>query len=110
MGLACAKQGLLRATVIEAVTPFISNSKVYGFYLMDEPDPTGKYKLVCPASNLKSEAAWMRANLSGAETFIVLMNLGTSLNGIYEHLQPRQHRNRIIRPGRIPVQEGIERL
>jgi len=28
---------------INAVTPFIGNPKVYGFFLVDEPDPTGQW-------------------------------------------------------------------
>lgn len=59
------------------VRPFVGNPVVYGFYLMDEPDPTGRYAPLCPAPDLKAEADWIHAADPGAVTFIVLMNLGT---------------------------------
>ena len=31
------------SSFISAVQPFIGDPKVYGFYLMDEPDPTGQW-------------------------------------------------------------------
>ena len=62
---------------IAAVTAFEHNAKLFGFYLMDEPDPTGKYATVCTAANLRAESDWIHANLPGAKTFIVMMNLGT---------------------------------
>jgi hypothetical protein len=68
---------------IEAVRPFIGKAKLYGFYLIDEPDPTGSYKALCPALNLKAEADWIRANAPGVKTFIVLMSLGTSARPEY---------------------------
>ena len=33
-------------TFIRKVQPFIGNAKLFGFYLMDEPDPTGKWGMV----------------------------------------------------------------
>src|SRR5205823_5486111 len=58
-----------------AVTPYIGNPKVYGFYLDDEPNPSQ-----VPASNLKAESDWVHAPDPGAVTFITLMNLGTDAN------------------------------
>src|SRR5207302_1280635 len=65
---------------ISAVQPFIGNPKVYGFYLVDEPDPTGKWAPLVTAPNLKAESDWIHANDPGALTFIVLMNMGTETN------------------------------
>jgi len=65
------------------VQPFIGNSKLFGFYLMDEPDPTGQYAPLCPGANLKAEADWIHTNVPGAETFIVLMNMGSDTNPTY---------------------------
>jgi hypothetical protein len=65
---------------INAVTPFIGDSRVYGFYLDDEPDPT-----VIPAANFKAEADWIHANDPGAITFITLMNMGTDTNPTYQN-------------------------
>ncbi len=48
------------------------NPRVYGFYLVDEPDPAS-----CPASNLQAEADYVHAHAPGAKTFIVLMNMSS---------------------------------
>ncbi|SDQ89792.1 hypothetical protein SAMN05519103_00037 [Rhizobiales bacterium GAS113] len=61
-----------------AVSLYIGNPKLYGFYLVDEPDPS-----LVPAANLKSEADWIHAQLPGAITFTVLLNLGTPTNPTY---------------------------
>jgi hypothetical protein len=66
------------ANFVATVTPFINNTSVFGFYLMDEPDPTGLYKPICPPTNLKSESDWIHSNDPGTKTFIVLMNLSSS--------------------------------
>lgn len=49
---------------------YMNNSRVFGFYLMDEPDPRS-----CPPANLAAESDWIHANIPGARTFIVLMNV-----------------------------------
>src|SRR2546425_672859 len=59
-------------TFIDAVQPFIGNPKVFAFYLMDEPDPTGQRVPLCPAANLMSESDWIHAHVPGAKTFIVI--------------------------------------
>ncbi|MGO9961406.1 MAG: hypothetical protein ACLP50_36435 [Solirubrobacteraceae bacterium] len=69
--------GGVESAFLSDVTPYIGKPRVYGFYIVDEPDPTGKYEPICLASNLKAEADWIDLNLPGAKTFIVLMNLGT---------------------------------
>lgn len=71
------------STFTTTVQPFIGNSKLFGFYLMDEPDPTGQYAPLCPAANLKAESDWIHANVPGAETFIVLMNMGSDTSPTY---------------------------
>lgn len=65
---------------IDAVTPYIGNSKLEGFYLKDEPDPTGKYGTLVTADNLKAESDWIHAHVPGASTFITMMNMGSSAN------------------------------
>lgn len=67
------------AGFLRAVRPFIGNQKLFGFYLMDDPDPTGKYAARCTADNLKAESDWIHANIPGAQTFILLMNNSTSM-------------------------------
>jgi len=71
------------STFVATVTPFIGNPKLYGFYLVDEPDPTGQFGRLCLATSLKAEADWIHAKIPGAITFIVLMNLGTPTNPSY---------------------------
>jgi len=68
---------------IAAVQPFTNNAKLFGFYLMDEPDPTGQYAPLCTAAHLREESDWIHANVPGARTFIVMMNLGTPTNPTY---------------------------
>jgi len=60
------------------VKPFIGNAKVFGFYLWDEPDPTGRYGELITPSSLKEQSDWIHQNVPGAKTFIVLMNMGSS--------------------------------
>jgi hypothetical protein len=70
---------------INAVTPFIGDSRVFAFYLVDEPDPTGRWHPLVLASNLKAESDWIHTNDPGAKTFIVLMNLGDDTNPTYQN-------------------------
>jgi hypothetical protein len=62
----------------ERVKPFAGNPKVFGYYLMDDPDPTGRWRAPCPPEKLRSEADWIRLHHPGAKTFIALMNLSSS--------------------------------
>lgn len=68
---------------IDALKPYIGNSKVYAFYLKDEPDPTGQYNTLVTAANLKAESDYIHANFPGAKTFITMMNMGSSENPTY---------------------------
>lgn len=65
-------------TFIKTVRPYIGNPRLFGFYLMDDPDPTGRYYPLCTADNLRAESDWIHANAPGAITFIVLMKLSSS--------------------------------
>src|SRR5437870_9330578 len=71
------------SSFISAVQPFIGNPKLFGFYLMDEPDPTGQWAPLCPPANLMDESDWIHANVPGAQTFIVMMNFNTSVAPTY---------------------------
>jgi hypothetical protein len=68
------------AAFIDRVKHFIGKPKLFGFYLMDEPTPRS-----CQASNLKAEADWIHANVPGAETFIVLMNMSSDTKPTYKN-------------------------
>ncbi len=61
-----------------AVNQYIGDPKLYGFYLMDEPDPS-----VVSAANLKAEADYIHAHIPGAKTFITLLNTGTDANPVF---------------------------
>ncbi|RAZ92507.1 calcium-binding protein [Mesorhizobium hawassense] len=65
---------------IDQVTPFLNNPKVFGFYLMDEPDPTGRWGTYASAATLKAESDWIHSHFPGAKTFITMMNMGSSTN------------------------------
>jgi len=62
---------------IDQVTPFLNNPKVFGFYLVDEPDLTGEWGPQADPADLKAESDWIHAH-SDAKTFTVLMNTGSS--------------------------------
>ncbi|MBN9551633.1 MAG: calcium-binding protein, partial [Alphaproteobacteria bacterium] len=49
-------------------------------FLVDEPDPTGKWGTYATAANLRAESDWIHTNLPGAKTFITMMNMGSSAN------------------------------
>ncbi|PBC07686.1 calcium-binding protein [Mesorhizobium sp. WSM3859] len=66
------------SSFIDQVTPFLNNPKVFGFYLCDEPDPTGRWHPLTTAANLKAESDWIHSNFPGAKTFISMMNMGSN--------------------------------
>lgn len=71
------------AAFVSAMRAFAGNTKVFGFYLMDEPDPTGQYAPLCPAANLKAESDWIHANLPGTKTYVTLMNFDSTKSPTY---------------------------
>jgi hypothetical protein len=60
------------------IRSYVGDPKVFGFYLMDEPDPS-----VCSAASLKSESDWIHANDPGTYTFIVETDLSSSKHPTY---------------------------
>lgn len=78
------------AAFLGRVRPYIGKPKLFGFFLMDDPDPrlssvaSGRAH-TCRAENLKAEADWIHANVPGAMTFIVLMNLSSSRTPSFEN-------------------------
>jgi hypothetical protein len=56
----------------------INHPKTFGFYLVDDPDPTGRWRTKCKASDLRAESDWIHRRHPGAITFVALMNLGSS--------------------------------
>ncbi|MFB9265559.1 hypothetical protein ACFFWD_20790 [Bradyrhizobium erythrophlei] len=85
-GLVWLNQGSgVTQSFIDAVTPYIGNPKVYGFYLADEPDPTGTWGPLVKAADLKAESDWIHAHMPGAKTFITMMNMGSSAEPDFAH-------------------------
>ena len=68
---------------INTVSQYIGNDKLFGFYLADEPDPTGLWGPKVSAADLKAESDWIHANVPGAKTFIVMMNMGMTTSPTY---------------------------
>ena len=46
----------------------IDHPKVFGFYLIDDPDPTGIWRRQCKASDLRAEADWIHQRRPNAIT------------------------------------------
>ena len=63
---------------VARVAEFVGQPRVFGFYLMDEPDPRS-----CPAAHLAQESAWIHQHAPGAVTFIVEQNLSSSKTPTY---------------------------
>jgi hypothetical protein len=62
---------------VDAITPYVKEKAVFGFYLMDDPDP--RIGLTqCKPSSLRAEADWIHDHVRGARTFIVLMSLSAA--------------------------------
>jgi hypothetical protein len=65
--------GGVDSTFHAKVAPFIGKPRTFGFYMMDEPDPS-----TCPEANLKAECDWIHTYMPGARTFALLENRGDS--------------------------------
>ncbi|MBV9738376.1 MAG: hypothetical protein JOZ30_01945 [Hyphomicrobiales bacterium] len=62
----------------DLVNSVVDHPKLFGFYLMDDPDPTGRWRPLCKGSDLRAESDWIHERKPDALTFILLMNLGSS--------------------------------
>ena len=62
-----------------SIESFIGDPKVFGFYLMDEPDPSS-----CPAANLEAESQWIHSNDPGTYTFIIEQDLSSATHPSYQ--------------------------
>jgi hypothetical protein len=65
-------------TFLSAVRPFAGSTKVLGFYLMDDPDPT-----TCTSHHLRAESDWIHQHMPGTRTFVVLMNMSAPWSPSY---------------------------
>jgi hypothetical protein len=66
------------------VKPFLGDPKVFGFFLMDDPDPrtwlVARRAARCRIKHLKEESDWLHQQMPGTRTMITLMNLGNAKN------------------------------
>ena len=67
------------ATFQSTIQTFVGDPNVFGFYLMDEPNPSS-----CSAANLKAESDWIHANDPGTYTFIIEEDLSSSNHPTYQ--------------------------
>lgn len=78
-------RGVDRQFVAQA-RPFVRRPRVFGFYVIDEPDPE-----TCPPATLKQESKWLHEHAPGKRTFIIVKNLASSRQPSY--LGGYTHRN-----------------
>jgi hypothetical protein len=67
----------------DAVQPYLDSSKVFGYYLIDEPDPTGRWRPVCSPAKLAAESDYLHQHSVGRKTFMIMMNLGSPTSPTY---------------------------
>ncbi len=60
------------------VDPYAGDPRLFGFYLLDEPDPAS-----CTPANLAAESSYIHAHVPGARTFILEQNLASSRTPTY---------------------------
>lgn len=65
------------------VDAFVGNAKLFGFYVMDEPDISS-----CSAANLKAEDDWIHSHVPGARAFAVLENQSAAVDPSYGWYTP----------------------
>jgi hypothetical protein len=67
----------------DTVRPYLHSPKVFGYYLLDEPDPNGRWKRMCPAAHLAAESDYLHRHDPGRKTFFLMMNLGMAARPDY---------------------------
>jgi hypothetical protein len=75
---------------LKTVRPFAGKPAVFGFFLMDDPDPRlplspGGFSHSCSPKHLMAESDWIHANMRGAKTLVTLMNLSSSETPSYKN-------------------------
>ncbi|MBV9250340.1 MAG: hypothetical protein JO227_13980 [Acetobacteraceae bacterium] len=78
------------AEFVAKVSPYLDHPKVFGFYLMDDPDPRElrhgiRSSSYCSSENLRAESDWIHERMPKAKTFIALMNMATAKAPSYEN-------------------------
>lgn len=69
----------IAAAFTGVVDPYLGAAKLYGFYLMDRPDPTGQWHPLCTPAHLKAEADYIYDKFGWCTiTFIMVMNMSST--------------------------------
>jgi hypothetical protein len=70
---------------LATLAPFLGDHRVFGYYLMDDPDPRSRFgdSPPCPPARLRAESDWLHEHVPGTKTVIVLMNLSDARTPLY---------------------------
>ncbi len=72
------------AAFIATVSAYAREKNIFGFYLMDDPDPRfGLHR--CTPDALRAESDWIHDHIPGAKTFIVVMNLAAAATPSFQN-------------------------
>jgi hypothetical protein len=65
---------------------FLGDRRVFGYYLMDDPDPRSSIAASppCPPARLREESDWLHEHVPGTKTVIVLMNMSDARTPLYK--------------------------
>lgn len=77
----------------DRVEPFLGDPRVFGYYLVDEPDPTGRWHPACPPANVRLQSDWLHERHPDARTFLMLMSYGPSDAASYDAAYAPEHTN-----------------
>ncbi len=70
------------ATFQAMVRPYLWQPAVFGYYLMDDPNPAS-----CSPAALRAETVWIHAHDPGTRTFVILENLSATSSPRYAETQ-----------------------
>lgn len=81
----------VNAQFIERAAPVLRSPKLFGFYLMDDPDPSGRWRKACSPDALRAESDWIHTERADALTFVGLMNIGNGSSPAFDQsLRPER--------------------
>jgi hypothetical protein len=72
---------------LDTVQPYLGDHRVFGYYLMDDPDARSHLGAAppCPPERLREESDWLHEHAPGTKTLIVLMNLSDARRPSYRN-------------------------
>jgi hypothetical protein len=79
------------AKFVERAGSALGSRKLFGFYLMDDPDPSGRWREACSPDALRAEADWIHLHRADALVFVGLMNIGDAKSPAFDQsLRPER--------------------